>query len=124
MINFSRHDALKFSAGLTLASCRQLLLPGGGNGAADRCTDDRQAHVLVDSASDIFFKPQKVNGVRTEPGRSSDARRSLVATERSDCSRSCTDRSCSAPEDAVGDPAIIHPWYTAHRLDGNPFLIG
>jgi 7,8-dihydropterin-6-yl-methyl-4-(beta-D-ribofuranosyl)aminobenzene 5'-phosphate synthase len=39
--------------------------------------DKLSVRVLVDSASDIFFRPQEVNGVKTEPGRSADSRRPL-----------------------------------------------
>jgi hypothetical protein len=35
--------------------------------------DKLSVRVLVDSASDIFFKPQEVNGVKTQPGRSADS---------------------------------------------------
>jgi hypothetical protein len=31
--------------------------------------DKLSVRVLVDSASDVFFKPQETNGVKTEPGR-------------------------------------------------------
>src|SRR6202140_595114 len=39
--------------------------------------DKLSVRVLVDSASDIFFKPQEANGVKTEPGRSADSLRPL-----------------------------------------------
>ena len=39
--------------------------------------DKLSVRVLVDSASDIFFRPQEANGVKTEPGRSADSRRPL-----------------------------------------------
>jgi hypothetical protein len=32
--------------------------------------DNLSVRVLVDSASDLFFKPQQAGGVKTEPGRS------------------------------------------------------
>src|SRR5262245_17101838 len=62
-----------------------------------------------------------------------------VASEQTDCSRSCTDRSYPAdramepgsqhPEDAIEDAAVIHSWHAArlagqHRLDGSPFVVG
>jgi 7,8-dihydropterin-6-yl-methyl-4-(beta-D-ribofuranosyl)aminobenzene 5'-phosphate synthase len=39
--------------------------------------DKLSVGVLVDSTSDIFFRPQEVSGVKTEPGRSADSRRPL-----------------------------------------------
>lgn len=39
--------------------------------------DKLSVRVLVDGASDIFFKPQQAGGVRTEPGRSADPKRPL-----------------------------------------------
>jgi len=39
--------------------------------------DKLTVRVLVDSASDIFFRPQEANGVKTEPGRSADSTRPL-----------------------------------------------
>jgi 7,8-dihydropterin-6-yl-methyl-4-(beta-D-ribofuranosyl)aminobenzene 5'-phosphate synthase len=39
--------------------------------------DGLTMHVLVDSASDLFFKPQEAAGVKTEPGRSADSKRPL-----------------------------------------------
>jgi len=47
-------------------------------GSIDVPTIDKlSVRVLVDSASDIFFRPQEVSGVKTEPGRSADSRRPL-----------------------------------------------
>ena len=39
--------------------------------------DELSVRVLVDGASDLFFKPQEANGVKTEPGRSTDLKRPL-----------------------------------------------
>ena len=39
--------------------------------------DRLSVRVLVDGASDIFFRPQEAHGVRTEPGRSADSTRPL-----------------------------------------------
>lgn len=78
-MNFSRRDALKLSAGLTLTaasgfSCSEVAKAG----PMQVPTIDRlSVRVLVDSASDIFFKPQEVSGVKTEAGRSSDPKRPL-----------------------------------------------
>jgi 7,8-dihydropterin-6-yl-methyl-4-(beta-D-ribofuranosyl)aminobenzene 5'-phosphate synthase len=80
MTTFSRRDALKFSAGLTLAaaagsfSCVEVASAASIEVPA---IDRLSVRVLVDSASDVFFKPQAVSGVKTEPGRSSDPRRPL-----------------------------------------------
>lgn len=80
MINFSRRDALKFSAGLTLTaatgsfSCWEVAKAGP---IETPTIDKLNVRVLVDSASDIFFKPQDVSGVRTEPGRPTDPKRPL-----------------------------------------------
>src|ERR1700674_1663293 len=80
MSNFNRRDALKMSAGFTASAaagafaCIEL---------AKACPievptiDKLSVRVLVDSASDIFFKPQEANGVKTEPGRSADTTRPL-----------------------------------------------
>ncbi|MHB8269671.1 MBL fold metallo-hydrolase, partial [Bradyrhizobium sp.] len=80
MINFSRRDALKMSAGFALTaaaggfSCIEMAKAG----SIDVPTIDKlSVRVLVDSASDLFFKPQEANGVKTEPGRSSDSKRPL-----------------------------------------------
>ena len=39
--------------------------------------DKLSVRVLVDGGSDIFFRPQEVSGVRTEPGRSANSLRPL-----------------------------------------------
>src|SRR5262249_54647958 len=39
--------------------------------------DKASVRVLVESASDIFFRPMEVSGVKTEPGRPSDSKRPL-----------------------------------------------
>src|SRR5262249_3684055 len=78
-IDFSRRDALKISAGAALAaaggfSCVELARAA----PIEVPTIDRlSVRVLVDSASDIFFRPQEVSGVKTEAGRSVDAKRPL-----------------------------------------------
>jgi 7,8-dihydropterin-6-yl-methyl-4-(beta-D-ribofuranosyl)aminobenzene 5'-phosphate synthase len=78
---FTRRDALKMSAGLAFAAAA-----GGGLSCVEIAKadpiqvptiDKLSVRVLVDSASDIFFKPQEVNGVKTEPGRSADSKRPL-----------------------------------------------
>jgi 7,8-dihydropterin-6-yl-methyl-4-(beta-D-ribofuranosyl)aminobenzene 5'-phosphate synthase len=80
MTNFNRRDALKMSASFALAaaaggfSCIEMAKAG----PIDVPTIDKlNVRVLVDSASDIFFRPQEVNGVKTEPGRSADSLRPL-----------------------------------------------
>src|SRR5215469_12442090 len=80
MTNFSRRDALTLSAGMALApagssfSCMEVAKAGP---IEVPTIDKLSVRVLVDSASDIFFKPQAVNGVKTEPGRSADSKRPL-----------------------------------------------
>src|ERR1700736_4747229 len=80
MTDFNRRDALKMSASLALAAA------AGGFSCIERAKagpievptiDKLSVRVLVDSASDIFFKPQEVNGVKIEPGRPSDSKRPL-----------------------------------------------
>src|SRR6202023_508662 len=80
MTNFNRRDALKMSAGFALAaaaggfSCIEMAKAGP---IEVPTIDKLSVRVLVDSASDIFFKPQQANGVKTEPGRSADSTRPL-----------------------------------------------
>jgi 7,8-dihydropterin-6-yl-methyl-4-(beta-D-ribofuranosyl)aminobenzene 5'-phosphate synthase len=80
MMNFSRRDALKLSAGMALTaatsgfSCVEVAKAGP---IEVPTIDKLSVRVLVDSASDIFFRPQEVSGVKTEPGRSSDSKRPL-----------------------------------------------
>jgi 7,8-dihydropterin-6-yl-methyl-4-(beta-D-ribofuranosyl)aminobenzene 5'-phosphate synthase len=80
MMNFSRRDALKLSAGMALTaatsgfSCVEV---AKASPIEVPTIDKLSVRVLVDSASDIFFRPQEVSGVRTEPGRSSDSKRPL-----------------------------------------------
>src|ERR1700738_3833395 len=80
MPDFNRRDALKMSAGFALAaaaggfSCIEMARAGPIEGPT---IDKLSVRVLVDSASDIFFKPQQANGVKTEPGRSADTTRPL-----------------------------------------------
>jgi 7,8-dihydropterin-6-yl-methyl-4-(beta-D-ribofuranosyl)aminobenzene 5'-phosphate synthase len=78
-IDFSRRDALKLSAGFALSAA-------GGFSCVELASaapievptiDKLSVRVLVDSASDLFFRPQEAAGVKTEPGRSSDSRRPL-----------------------------------------------
>jgi 7,8-dihydropterin-6-yl-methyl-4-(beta-D-ribofuranosyl)aminobenzene 5'-phosphate synthase len=80
MSHINRRDALKMSGGFALAaaaggfSCIEMAKAG----PIDVPTIDKlSVRVLVDSASDIFFRPQEVSGVKTEPGRSADSRRPL-----------------------------------------------
>src|ERR1700760_1203105 len=78
MTDFNRRDALKLSAGLALAASGFSCIEMAKAGPIDVPTIDKlDVRVLVDSASDLFFRPQTVSGVRTEPGRSSDSRRPL-----------------------------------------------
>jgi 7,8-dihydropterin-6-yl-methyl-4-(beta-D-ribofuranosyl)aminobenzene 5'-phosphate synthase len=80
MPNFNRRDALKASASFALAaaaggfSCVEMAKAGP---IEVPTIDKLSVRVLVDSASDIFFRPQTVNGVKTEPGRSSNSLRPL-----------------------------------------------
>src|ERR1700736_843677 len=72
MTNFNRRDALKMSSGFALAaaaggfSCIEMAKAGP---IEVPVIDKLSVRVLVDSASDIFFKPQEISGVKTEPGR-------------------------------------------------------
>ena len=78
-IDLTRRDALKLSAGFVLTaasgfSCVELAAAA----PIEVPTIDRLGvRVLVDSASDVFFRPQQVGGVKTEPGRSTDPKRPL-----------------------------------------------
>jgi 7,8-dihydropterin-6-yl-methyl-4-(beta-D-ribofuranosyl)aminobenzene 5'-phosphate synthase len=80
MTHFNRRDALKMSGGFALAaaaggfSCIELAKAGP---IEVPTIDKLSVRVLVDSASDIFFKPQEVSGVKIEPGRPSDTKRPL-----------------------------------------------
>ena len=80
MSDFNRRDALKMSASLALAaaaggfSCIEMAKAGP---IEVPTIDKLSVRVLVDGASDIFFRPQDVNGVRTEPGRSANSLRPL-----------------------------------------------
>jgi 7,8-dihydropterin-6-yl-methyl-4-(beta-D-ribofuranosyl)aminobenzene 5'-phosphate synthase len=80
MIDLNRRQALKASASFALAaaaggfSCIEMAKAG----PIDIPTIDKlSVRVLVDSASDIFFRPQQAGGVKTEPGRSADSLRPL-----------------------------------------------
>jgi 7,8-dihydropterin-6-yl-methyl-4-(beta-D-ribofuranosyl)aminobenzene 5'-phosphate synthase len=75
MPDFNRRDALKMSAGFAAAaaggfSCVELAKAGP---IQVPVIDKLGMRVLVDSASDIFFKPAEVAGVKTEPGRSANS---------------------------------------------------
>ena len=80
MPNFNRRDALKASVSFALAaaaggfSCIEVAKAGP---IEVPTIDKLNVRVLVDSASDLFFRPQTVNGVKTEPGRSSNSLRPL-----------------------------------------------
>ena len=80
MSNINRRDALKMSANFALAAAAGgfSCIETAKAGPIDVPTIDKlSVRVLVDSASDIFFKPQEANGVKTEPGRSADSTRPL-----------------------------------------------
>src|SRR6202034_1594766 len=79
MPDFNRRDALKMSAGLAATaaggfSCIELAKAGPIDVPV---IDKLSVRVIVDSASDIFFKPAEVAGVKTEPGRSANSLRPL-----------------------------------------------
>jgi 7,8-dihydropterin-6-yl-methyl-4-(beta-D-ribofuranosyl)aminobenzene 5'-phosphate synthase len=79
MADFNRRAALKMSAGFAAAaaggfSCIEMAKAGP---IEVPVIDRLSVRVLVDSASDLFFKPQDVAGVKTEPGRSTDSMRPL-----------------------------------------------
>ena len=79
MPNFNRRDALKMSAGFAAAaaggfSCTELAKAGP---IEVPVIDKLSVRVLVDGASDLFFKPAEVSGVRTEPGRSANSLKPL-----------------------------------------------
>ena len=80
MPNFNRRDALKMSAGFAAAatagsfSCVEFAKAGP---IEVPVIDKLGVRVLVDSASDIFFKPAEVSGVKIEPGRSANSLRPL-----------------------------------------------
>ena len=80
MTDFNRRDALRMSASFAMAaaaggfSCIEMAKAGPIDVPV---IDKLSVRVLVDSASDLFFKPQEANGVKTEPGRSADSRRPL-----------------------------------------------
>jgi len=80
MPDFNRRDALKASASFALVaaaggfSCVEIAKAG----PIDVPTIDKlSVRVLVDSASDVFFRPQEANGVKTTPGRSADSLKPL-----------------------------------------------
>src|SRR5690349_14343010 len=78
-VDLTRRDALKLSASFALAaaggfSCVELARAAP---IEVPTIDKLSVRVLVDSASDLFFRPQEVSGVKTAPGRSSDSKRPL-----------------------------------------------
>ncbi len=80
MSHINRRDALKMSASFALAAAAGgfSCIETASAGPIDVPTIDKlSVRVLVDSASDIFFRPQEANGVKTEPGRSADSTRPL-----------------------------------------------
>src|SRR5260370_17211782 len=80
MPGLNRRDALKMSASFALAAAAGgfSCIETASAGPIDVPTIDKlSVRVLVDSASDIFFRPQEANGVKTEPGRSADSTRPL-----------------------------------------------
>ena len=80
MRNLNRRDALKMSAGFATAaaaggfSCIELAKAGP---IEVPTIDKLSVRVLVDNTTDIFFKPQEMSGVKTEPGRPSNWLRPL-----------------------------------------------
>src|SRR6201985_1380348 len=75
MPSFNRPNALKMSGGLAATaaggfSCIELAKAGPIDVPV---IDKLSVRVIVDSASDIFFKPAEVAGVKTEPGRSANS---------------------------------------------------
>ncbi len=76
----TRRDVLKTSTSFAMTaaaggfSCVEMAKAG----PLEVPTIDRMSiRVLVDSATDIFFRPQEAYGVKTEPGRSADSTRPL-----------------------------------------------
>ena len=76
---FLRRDVLKASATLVLAAAAEGMAYSTASAAAiDVPTIDKlSVRVLVDSASDIFFRPQEIPGIKVEPGRPRDPKRPL-----------------------------------------------
>src|SRR5271154_1939419 len=75
MPSFNRRDALKMSAGFAAAaaggfSCVELAKAGP---IQVPTIDKLSVRVIVDSASDLFFKPADISGVKIEPGRTSNS---------------------------------------------------
>src|SRR5947208_11639813 len=80
MPHFNRRDALKLSASfaLTAAAGGFACIEMAKAGPIEVPTIDKLGvRVLVDGASDIFFRPQEANAVKTEPGRPVDSKRPL-----------------------------------------------
>src|SRR3979409_931205 len=80
MSDINRRNALKISASFALAaaaggfSCIEMAKAGP---IEVPTIDKLSVAVLVEGASDIFFRPQEVYGVKTEAGRSANSRRPL-----------------------------------------------
>src|SRR6202162_576710 len=80
MPDFNRRDALKMSASFALAaaaggfSCIEMAKAGP---IEVPTIAKLSVRARVDSSSDIFSKPQEANGVKTEPGRSTNSLRPL-----------------------------------------------
>jgi len=75
-----RRDVLKASVAFAAAAAGGFCCVEVASAAATIAVptiDKLAVRVLVDSASDIFFRPQEAGGVRTEPGRSADSKRPL-----------------------------------------------
>jgi 7,8-dihydropterin-6-yl-methyl-4-(beta-D-ribofuranosyl)aminobenzene 5'-phosphate synthase len=76
----ARRDVLKASAAFAAVaamggfSCVEI---AGAAPIQVPTIDKLKVRCIVDSASDIFFRPQEANGVKAEPGRSADSRRPL-----------------------------------------------
>jgi len=75
MADFNRRDALKMSASFAAAaagfSCIELAKAAP---LQVPVIDSLSLRVLVDSTSDIFFKPAEIAGVKSEPGRPSNSK--------------------------------------------------
>ena len=76
---FLRRDVLKASATLVMAAAVEGMVYNTASAAAINVPtiDKLSVRVLVDSASDIFFRPQEIPGIKVEPGRPRDAKRPL-----------------------------------------------
>src|ERR1700676_1322052 len=79
MTNFNRRDALQMSVSFALGAAGEVSdTEMAKAGPIEVPTIDKlSVRVLVDSTSDVFFKPQEASGVKTEPGRSANSLRTL-----------------------------------------------